>query len=222
MTFDMNIRKLHNSMKREFIQQYIPSGSHVLDVGCGCGGDIFKWPQGTIVTACDPDVKSIKTALTRAKSIPDTQRPKFFIGDISASPERIYDFICYNFSLQYIFASESLFRKTLGCIEKRSTKGTILMGVVPDSEELMTRNLPEYFTKDGPFTGDFGDSISFCVPGAPYYKDGPVPEPVCYREILIMELEKIGFTLCTWEPFVSFHTGTYSDVYSKFVFECNR
>lgn len=207
----MDLRVLHNKAKREFIQEYTGT---ILDAGCGCGGDLFKW-RGT-VTACDPDRKSISEARRRTSRM--VPKPRFFVGDISAVPEEPFDVICYNFSIQYTFESESLFRRTLECIHRRSKPGTVLIGVVPDSEELMTTRSP-YWSKCGPFTGNFGDLVDFYIEGTPYYKDGPRSEPVCYREILVSGLESIGFTLQLWAPFISFHTGTISDVYSKFIFK---
>ena len=37
------IRKNHNDAKRELIQSVSQKGQHILDVGCGFGGDLQKW-----------------------------------------------------------------------------------------------------------------------------------------------------------------------------------
>lgn len=217
----MDLRKMHNTAKRSFIREYVTNTSTILDAGCGAGGDLLKWPLGTRVFACDPDIRALTEAVERSKNLTEEQRPQFFHGDVSSTPVQPYDIICYNFSIQYIFAHERLFHRTLEALCQRSQKGTRLMGVVPDSEELMTCT-QKFFKKDKPFTGDFGDMIQFYIRGTRYYKNGPIREPVCYREILITELEKVGFQLVLWEPFISFHTGTVSDVYSKFVFEYTK
>lgn len=195
-------------IKRDLIES-LGESKIVLDAGCGCGGDLMKWSNKTVVYACDPNEESLKEARsrrTKAKGV------HFFNGDISNTPIKSYDAICYNFSIQYIFASKELFEKTLTCINERSVIGTKIVGVVPDSEELIITGKLQ-----NP-TGHFGDLVSFFVKGAPYYKNGPVDEPVCYKEILITALERIGFTLDFWEPFITFKTGTLSDVYSKFLF----
>ncbi len=204
----MDLRKMHNTVKRDLIESLGPVDI-VLDAGCGCGGDLLKWNSKSVVFACDPNNESLKEARkrkTHAKAV------HFFNGDISNTPVQPYDAICYNFSIQYIFASRELFTKTIENIAKRSKIGTKLIGVVPDSEELILHGKLQ-----NP-TGNFNDSVSFFVEGAPYYKNGPVDEPVCYKEILITELEKIGFTLEFWSPLVSFATGTITDLYSKFLF----
>ena len=37
------IRKNHNDAKRNLIQSVSKEGEHILDVGCGFGGDLQKW-----------------------------------------------------------------------------------------------------------------------------------------------------------------------------------
>lgn len=218
----MDLRKLHNISKRDFINEVTQDGNTVLDVGCGCGGDLMKWGRNNVViTACDPDERSVCEAKTRSKNL--KVQANFFVGDISVTPIQPYDIICYNFSLQYIFASQDLFMKTLDCIKQRSKVGTVLMGVVPDSDSLL--HLPS-FTRDafgseihkGDLSGDFGDCIKFFIPGTPYYKNGPVAEPVAWKDLLQTYLFKQGFVMVLWTPLLSFYTGTVSDVYSKFIF----
>lgn len=218
----MDLRKLHNISKRDFINEVTRDGNIVLDVGCGCGGDLMKWGHNNVVLqACDPDERSVCEARNRSKKLGISA--SFFVGDISVTPVQPYDIICYNFSLQYTFASEHLFKKTIKCIKDRSKVGTILMGVVPDSDNIMF--LPP-FTKDafgseihkGPLTGEFGDTVKFWIPGTPYYKNGPVAEPIAWKDLLQTYLLKEGFVLTLWSPLISFSTGTVSDVYSKFIF----
>lgn len=203
----MDLRKLHNMVKRDMIES-LGDAKVILDAGCGCGGDLPKWKHGMVVYACDPNSQSLQEARNRRSKA----RVHFFNGDISRTPIHPYDAICYNFSIQYIFASENLFRDTLENIRRRSVLGTKLIGVVPDSEELILCGMV------GSDERIFGNLVEFFIEGAPYYKDGPVKEPVCYKEILIGSLERIGFRLDAWEPFVSFTTGTISDLYSKFIF----
>lgn len=203
----MDLRKLHNMIKRDLIDS-LDDAKLILDAGCGCGGDLPKWKQGMVVYACDPNPESLKEARKRHSKA----TVHFFNGDISKTPVHRYDAICYNFSIQYIFSSPHLFFSTMKNIQERSVVGTKLIGVVPDSEELLLRGMCNASTKI------FGNEVEFFIEGAPYYKNGPVKEPVCYKEFLVTHLERIGFRLDTWEPFVSFVTGTISDVYAKFIF----
>lgn len=209
----MDLRKLHNIIKRELIDSLCDC-KVILDAGCGCGGDLPKWKSGMVVYACDPNEQSLLEARKRVRATKASVH--FFNGDISNTPIQLYDAICYNFSIQYVFASKDLFFKTIDCIYNRTRVGSKLVGVVPDSEELMLHR-GEYIRKSR-FTGNFGDSVEFYIKDAPYYKNGPVSEPVCYKEILTKYLYDIGFQLDVWEHFVSFSTGTISDLYSKFIF----
>ena len=61
------IRKLHNSVKREFISKWVQRNELVLDCGCGRGGDWHKWKAvGARVFAIDPDEESLLEAEKRA------------------------------------------------------------------------------------------------------------------------------------------------------------
>lgn len=215
----MDLRKLHNMAKRDFINSVTRDGYLILDAGCGCGGDMVKWGQHNVVVyACDPDTASIHEARRRAKN----KSWHFFNGDISKTPVQPYDIICYNFSLQYIFESEATFTRTIKDIVKRSKVGTMLMGVVPDSDDMLTHDsftdhLGNVFDK-GELTGEFGDTVKFFVKGAPYYSKGPRPEPVCYKDILSTMLLRAGFERTSWEPLLPWPTGTISDMYARFIF----
>lgn len=218
----MDLRKLHNANKRDFINNVVKEGQTILDAGCGCGGDLMKWGHNKVVVyACDPDPASITEARKRSKTL--KQKVHFFNGDISKTPIQEYDIICYNFSIHYIFATEELFMKTIKCISERTKIGTKIIGVVPDSDEIL---MAPTFTRDhlgnefikGNLNGEFGDLVKFNIAGSPYYKNGPVTEPVCYKDLLITYLEREGFELETWTPFISFPTGCISDMYSKFIF----
>lgn len=219
----MDLRKVHNELKRDFISQNVKEGQLILDAGCGCGGDLLKWSKHNVVIyGCDPNAESIQEAKRRSKKS-KIKSVHFFNGDISSTPILKYDIICYNFSLQYVFESEELFKRTIKNIKERSKIGTKIIGVVPDSNEILLSpifkrdSLGNEFSKET-LSGDFGDRVKFCIAGTPYYKNGPISEPVCYKDILVTYLENDGFELELWDYFVTFPTGLISDMYSKFIF----
>lgn len=220
----MDLRKYHNELKRHFIADVVKEGQLILDAGCGCGGDLLKWSRHNVVVyGCDPNAESIKEAKRRVKSTKLKTEVHFFNGDISSTPVQDYDIICYNFSIHYVFASEELFMKTLKNIKDRSKIGTKVIGVVPDSNEILLAPIfkrdqnGNEFTK-GKLDGNFGNLVKFCIAGSPYYKNGPITEPVCYKDLLVTYMERQGFELELWTPFVSFPTGLISDLYAKFIF----
>ena len=54
------IRKNHNDAKRNLIQSVSKEGEHILDVGCGFGGDLQKWHKcGANINMCDPEPEAL-------------------------------------------------------------------------------------------------------------------------------------------------------------------
>jgi hypothetical protein len=62
------LRRLHDDCKRKVSLNWVSPGSHVLDCGCGRGGDIAKWNSipKLKITAIDPDEASLTEAQNRA------------------------------------------------------------------------------------------------------------------------------------------------------------
>jgi len=218
------VRTFHNSIKRGLIQSVTTKGSYVLDVGCGFGGDIQKWHKcGAVLCAGDPNKAALKEAKGRATTMKIPVQ--FFEGDILSSPERVYDIICYNFSLHYIFQSRDLFFKSIQAIRKRLRKGCRLVGVIPDSENILMSvpfkdSLGNMVAKGSASTGygAFGERLVVELVDTPFYKDGPKTEPLAYKDLLITHLEELGISLEAWKPV----TGEYaiSGLYSMFIFVC--
>lgn len=222
----MTIRKLHNNIKRSLIQSVASPGKRVLDVGCGRGGDIFKWLDcGVELTCVDPDSSALTEAKRRARA--KGAKVEFFKGDVTSAPERAYDIVCYNFSFQYTFASEQKFEDTIEGIVKRTGPGSKLVGVIPDSNFVLSKgskytdSIGNYVLRNEDRTGngDFGETIWVCVKDTAYYEDNePISEPIAYKDTMIQKLRDVGFKLDEWKPIVSHTTGYITDMYSEFIF----
>lgn len=213
------IRKAHNTFKRDLIHSATKEGDHILDVGCGCGGDLQKWRHvGANISMCDPSVSSLEEAKTRAKNL--KIRVNFYHGDIFACPNRKYDVICFNFSLHYIFASEQLFNESIREIKKRMKPGGKLIGIIPDSESIiyytpLQDEMGNFFKMRNHPNGGFGEKLFVNLVDTPYYTDGPKSEPIAYKDLLVYALTSGGFKMDMWE---SLSGNPISRLYSKFIF----
>jgi SAM-dependent methyltransferase len=193
----MELRRDNNTIKRALICTWVRPDSKVLDVGCGQGGDIHKWASvGVKLTGIDPNPYAIQEAIRRSKG-PNTTR--FLVGTILDAPRELYDVICYNFSLQY----QPL--DLMSEVTKRLRPGGLLMGVVTDSTQLWRAS--DYGISIKYIPGK--DTISVYIPDTPYYRNGPVEEPILEKIALMDRAISLGFTPLVWEPF---------SIYAKFVF----
>jgi len=224
------LRKSHNDVKRHLIQKVVGSSTrpvHVLDVGCGFGGDLKKWfglKVNVHLDMCDPEITSLDEAKQRVKNLKlENKKINFFHGDISSCPYKKYDFICYNFSLHYIFENPKLFFRSLNEINKRLKSGGKLFGCIPDSEKFLIRtpfqdNLGNYIVRNTENTGygNFGEKVHVFLADTPYYHDGPKTEPIAYKDLLITHLELKNIYMREWLPI---ETGwELSNMYSQFIF----
>jgi SAM-dependent methyltransferase len=210
-----DIRRYHNDVKRDLILGSVQPGSSVLDVGCGFGGDLHKWVSCNVrsLDMCDPSADALVEAKTRAAKIKGIE-PHFYHGDVLACPSnKKYDVVCYNFSLQYIFASDKLFRQSVRAIRDRLKPGGKLIGVVPDSESVLMGT---------PFNDELGNfmvrkesKLFVMLVDTPFYNGEAKSEPIAYKDLLVTELMDNGFRLEEWTPL----EGTkLSRLYSRFIF----
>ena len=217
-----SIRKYHNAVKREIIMFATKPGNKVLDVGCGFGGDLGKWEKAgvTNLDACDPSEDALVEATSRAPTFKKL-KTKFFHGDIFSCPKQQYDIICYNFSLHYIFKDRDLFFSSIRAIRDRLKPGGKLIGCIPDSESILMStpfkdNLGNHFIRnDSTGYGNFGEKVFVFLADTPFYKDGPKPEPIAYKDLLITCLSDLGIQKVSWDPLDNYPV---SKLYSAFIF----
>ena len=219
----MELRQLHNQIKREHISRWVPRRSHVLDCGCGRGGDWHKWKAvHARVSAIDPDPESIKEAESRAIEM---EFGVWFLGlgDIrQAAFAGPYDVVCYNFSLHYIFEDPETFNQSIKALAVSVRPGGLLIGVTP--EKARAEAMVNQF---GYFRDSLGNEIAMLransrlmvrLADGPFYADGGREEPILDANVLIRALEQAGFEMVQWEPMIDRPNGLISDLYSKFVF----
>ena len=226
------VRKSHNDVKRNLIQNVVGHGTtpiHILDVGCGFGGDLKKWfslGRTVHLDMCDPNEQSLVEARQRIQNLNfEKYRIKIFHGDIFSCPQKKYDFICYNFSLHYIFENAKFFFRSLNEIVKRLKPGGKLFGCIPDSEQIIMKTpyqdtMGNYFIRkmDETGFGNFGEKLYVHLADTPFYEDGPKPEPIAYKDMLITHLELKGLYMLEWKYLDT--PWEISKMYSQFIFVC--
>ena len=218
------LRKLHNKCKRDHIACWVPQKSHVLDCGCGRGGDWHKWKAvGARVTAIDPDIESLKEAEARAL---DMHFGVWFLGqgDIrQAAFAGPYDIVSYNFSMHYIFEDTKTFEDSIKALGVAVSPGGLLIGITPEKAraEAMVDRFGHFKDKLGNEFGFVRGSTRLLVnlAGGPFYSEGGREEPILDANVLVKALSGAGFDLVQWEPMIDRPNGLVSDLYSKFVFK---
>ena len=218
-----DVRKYHNNVKRHLIQSTTIPGARVLDVGCGFGGDLQKWAKcGAVLELCDPSREALAEARQRAASL--KLKVTFYEGDIHACPEKLYNVICYNFSLHYIFQSRDMFFKSIRAIRRRMQAGSLLIGCIPDVESILMStpfmdSLGNTVVRgDETGYGHFGERLSVYLADTPFYKEGAKMEPIAYKDLLVTHLAELGVRLVSWQPLTEY---AISRLYSTFIFACS-
>jgi SAM-dependent methyltransferase len=217
------IRRHHNLLKRQLLNDVVGPNSNVLDVGCGFGGDLNKWQSlNTRLTACDPDPSAVEEAYRRTKNLKYPVR--LLVGDITTCPLERFDVICFNFSIHYIFQTELLFKVSVENIVKRIQPGGKLIGCIPDSDMIIMNTpfrdkLGNIFTRsESTGNGRFGEKLFVHLVDTPFYRNGARPEPIGYKDQLITALEACGVHLVAWQPLDKKGIYDISRMYSKFIF----
>jgi SAM-dependent methyltransferase len=215
----MELRTIHNKVKKSWIEQNVKKGDTVLDCGCGRGGDWHKWKHvGAVVTGVDPDPMSLLEASSRAINI--SLEVILQQGDIRGVRNGPFDVVCYNFSLHYIFETDSLFTESIDALVRNVKPGGKLIGITPDEARIA-----EYLGPDASSRSDGqgntitrnGSVLSVHVADGPFYADGPKTEPILCKDRLVAALQG-HFKLVSWEPMIGNPTSLISDIYSKFIF----
>lgn len=206
------LRKRHNTIKRQLINQWVPRGSCVLDCGCGRGGDWHKWKAvDARVFAIDPDAESLREAEERASNI---NLNVYFLGqgDIrQAAFAGPFDVVCYNFSIQYIVDS---WEESIKAIKLAIRPGGLLIGVTPEKSLVRETQSPDALGNTFEIRGD---RLWVHLKDGPFYADGPKAEPLLDGGVLRAALEP-EFQCLLWGPVSHETTGLVTDIYAQFVF----
>jgi SAM-dependent methyltransferase len=216
------LRKLHNNCKRKLILDWVKPGQHILDCGCGRGGDIHKWNliKNLKVTAIDPDEESLKEAISRST---ESGYGIWFLppGDITNTLAwGPYDVVCYNFALHYIFENMETYTKSVWAISQAVKPGGYLIGITPDNTRLQSilNSSSKFVDRLGNSLEVKGEKLMVHLMDGPYYAQGAKEEPLLNKDLFISSMSTYGFKMVVWEPMLKTPNGLVSDIYSQFVF----
>ena len=125
------LKKFHNGVKRLLIEKYAPTSGTMLDLACGRGGDLRKWPEGVRVTGIDVSPNEIDEARKRCANL--GLHHEFAVVDVRrAVPGQVYDGISAMFCMHYFFESEETLRGVLEFVAKSLRRGGKFFGCCPD------------------------------------------------------------------------------------------
>lgn len=223
----IKLRSFNNWIKFVLISKYSERGCTVLDIGCGKGGDLFKWGRAGCSGFIGVDIAEVSVAQARERY--DKVRHKrfwadFCVGDAFEEPmETIVhpdafpvDIVSSQFCLHYAFSSEERVRMALSNVSRSLRRGGIFLGTIPNSDVINKhiRKLEPHELKwgnsvynvefelapprDGVFKPAFGHKYTFFLEDAV----GNVPEYVVPFEAFRALAEEYHLELEFKKPFL--------------------
>lgn len=129
-------RNAHNFIKSVLIKQNVTNKSTVLDLGCGKGGDVYKFYLSSVslyvgVDTCKNSLKMCKTRLSKQNSmnyklVCDTLWSKVGFA-------KNVDVVSSQFAFHYCFESEECAHKTVVNVKESLKQNGLFIGTIPIS-----------------------------------------------------------------------------------------
>ena len=154
------IRNTHNFIKAVLIAEHILENAHIIDLGCGQGGDLLKYKRRFPKSYRGIDIShhAIDAISKRISQINLRCRVKLDCFDFSEKDwgsENKVDVVSCQFAIQYAFSTENHARHTISRISNVLRDGGVFMGTIPVHDEASygavivqlpddTRNCVEY------------------------------------------------------------------------------
>lgn len=247
------MRLFHNRIKCDLIRRATlgKNNVHMLDIGVGRGGDMFKWDQCGIEYAIgyDPEESYIEEAKRRFScSNLNGQRDYHFVHaesiDSLQLPDQSMDVVSCQFAIHYFFASELMLTRCLEQISRvLQTDGIFIgtfmdgdtvmnhteKGTVPYSNGAMMMYVPENVSNH------FATPLKVHLTGTLYFGENSVSnEYIVFKDVLKRYCNHVGLELVEFKQFQSYHQEYRNDfnmntdctkcsyMYSSFVFKKTR
>lgn len=170
---DLRSREVSNAVKAFLIKQFCNRESHVLDIGCGRGGDVHKFARAGVewYRGVDKSAPSIQKARERAAGAGYTE---FIFTVLDASKwfalgETFSVVTCF-FALHYFFKTAESAKQVLFNVSRHLTLGGRFICITVDPEVLgngFTEGpVVAQFPNGGPTGEAFGDGYEFTFDGS--------------------------------------------------------
>lgn len=134
---DEEIRKFHNCIKKQLVNQYAPGSKTILDIGIGRGGDLMKYrdiPGIAQIIGVEPNEEYLAECRDRISSL-KINNVELVVGTIEEyNPNREFDLCCSFFSLSFFFDKPEHFAKV--CSKLVAGKVKRFIGCTIDGEAL--------------------------------------------------------------------------------------
>lgn len=239
-----NMRCFHNKVKSQLISQSVQmtDGKKLLDIGCGRGGDLFKWNNCGFeyVYGYDPNPAYIEEAKNRLSS---SRLNRNYVFSTNKLVENNVDVVSCQFAIHYLFASDDVLNEHLRYVSHMLKPGGVYIGTFMDGDIVMQRVAR---LQDNCFSNK---AVCLRVPymntiqetGVPvhvhlactlYFGEKSVShEFLVKKDVLTRRCEEVGLRLVSYTPFnvhnsqMNFMMGLdYSEcsyMYTSFVFQKN-
>ncbi len=134
------VRNTHNFIKAVLIHTFVPAHSHVLDLGCGQGGDLLKYKRLKLKSYRGIDVShtAIESTARRICDINMGCRVKLECVDFTRhdwDTHNLVDAVSCQFAIQYAFESPERADHVFSKISKILKIGGVFLGTMPQHSE---------------------------------------------------------------------------------------
>lgn len=139
----LHSRNLHNAVKLLLISSFVPTGSSIVDLCCGQGGDMYRYSHRRAKSVAFVDIaeKSLEIAKNRLKGVRKRFKATFIHSD-AANPELLEkceggDVVTCMFALHYFAESVQKMTQFLTNVSNLLPEGGVFIGTCPDRRVLL-------------------------------------------------------------------------------------
>lgn len=237
-SYFFNMRKYHNTIKRDLYNKYTKNIDNLLDLACGKGGDLDKWVTNKIrnVVGYDIDAVSIKEAERRVRDYNSkVTKVSVYVKDLSEyiiPGSKNMDVISSMFAFHYFFKSKDTFETIMTSIENNLKDDGIFMGAMFDGlkirELIKNNNFELVDDKEVRFKvklisesdSFFGNKISVFLKDT--VLDEPMDEYLVYFSEFVKIMKKRNFELIESKMFSELYSNENLNNIEKSISFLNR